>query len=90
MFYKQAKSGVGLIIREGAGRLTLSRESRNKAEEKSSLQTRSTIAEGDGDWVRPYRWANRVDAESQLHFDLVAQKVLKMMRRLLKIFKMFM
>lgn len=52
MFYKQAKSDVGLIIRERAGQLTLSRESRNKTEEKGSLETHGTI---DGGWVKPYR-----------------------------------
>lgn len=52
MFYKQAKSDVGLIIRERAGQLTLSRESRNKPEEKGSLETHDTI---DGGWVKPYR-----------------------------------
>lgn len=58
MFYKQAKSGVGQIIGQRAGQLTLSRESRNKPEEKGSLETHSTIAERNGGWVQPYRWAN--------------------------------
>lgn len=62
MFYKQAKSDVWPIIRERAGQQTLSWESRKKPEEKSSLQTRSTIAEIDGDWVRPCRGANGLDA----------------------------
>lgn len=53
MFNKQAEFVVGLIIRERAGQLTLSRESRNKPEEKSSLETHSTIAERDGGWVEP-------------------------------------
>lgn len=42
MFYKQAMSDIGLIIRQRAGRLTLSTESRNKHEEESSPQTHTT------------------------------------------------
>lgn len=55
MFYKQAKSDVGQIIGQRAGQLTLNRESRNKPEEKGSLETHSTIAERNRGWVQPYR-----------------------------------
>lgn len=77
---------MGLIIRERAGQLTLSRESRNKPEEKSSLETHSTIAERETEAGQSHAdepTERMLFAESQLHFDHAVQKVLIIMRRLL-------
>lgn len=59
MFYKQAKSDVGLIIQERTGQLILSWECKNKPEEKSSLETHSTIAERDEGWVETIQMSRR-------------------------------
>lgn len=72
-------------MRQRAGWLTLSTESRNKQEEESSPQTHSTIAEreietGSDHTQEPAEWM--LFAESQLHFDVVVgdkkKKKLKM------------
>lgn len=70
MLYAPAKPDMGLIIRRRAGRLTLSRESRNKPEETGALK-RTQLREMKAAAPHDESVECTLFAESQFPFELI-------------------